>query len=153
MTEISNSDEIIRVSDITDRVDELRKERAESDQETGVKRDEDGKVNWGTEDGEPIQGSWEAENPDEADELERLEKLLDELRGRGTSHDWGGDTYPDVLIADSHFPEYAQELAEDIGAIQRGVSWIVIDWEATANGLKQDFRSVDFDGAEYWHRS
>jgi hypothetical protein len=75
------------------------------------------------------------------------------LRGRGTSHDWGGDTYPDSLIADHHFPEYAEDIAHDMGAVSRDASWIVIDWEATANGLKQDYRSVDFDGSEYWHRA
>ncbi len=136
MTEISNNDNIISVSDITARVDELRQERAEYVADMPI-----------------LEVTWTKENPDEADELANLEKLLEALRGRSTSHDWGGDTYPDSLIADHHFPEYAQDFAEDCGAIQRGVSWIVIDWEATANGLKQDYRSVDFDGAEYWHRA
>lgn len=147
MTEISNSDKIISVSDITARVDELREERTEHDQNdalTGASVDEDGL---------PAAGTWEVENTDDAEELEKLLKLLDDLRGRGTSHDWGGDTYPDSLIADHHFSEYIEESAYDMGAVQRGVSWIVIDWDATANAVKQDYRSVDFDGAEYWHRA
>jgi hypothetical protein len=155
MTDISNNDKIISVSDITARVDELHAERAEHDKATGTERGEDGEICWAaiTEDGEPLPGSWEAENTDEAEELARLEKLLDDLRGRGTSHDWGGDTYPDALIAEYHFAEYAEDMAHDMGAVSRDASWIVIDWEATANGLKQDYRSVDFDGSEYWHRA
>jgi hypothetical protein len=155
MTEISNNAKIINVSDITARVDELRQERAEDDKTNGTERDEDGALTGASvdEDGLPVNGTWEEENTDEAEELARLEKLLGDLRGRGTSHDWGGDTYPDSLIADSHFPDYVQEFAEDCGAVSRDASWVVVDWEATAKGVKQDFRSVDFDGAEYWHRA
>lgn len=155
MTDISNNDNIISVSDITARVDELREERAEHDKENGTQRDENDALTGASvdEDGLPAAGTWEVENTDEAEELEKLLKLLDDLRGRGTSHDWGGDTYPDSLIADHHFSEYAEDMAHDMGAVSRDASWIVIDWEATANGLKQDYRSVDFDGAEYWHRA
>jgi hypothetical protein len=96
---------------------------------------------------------WESENPDEAEELATLEKILEALRGRGTSHAWGDDTYPDSLIADFHFAEYAEDFAHDIGAVSRDSSWVVIDWEATANGMKQDYSSVDFDGTQYWYRN
>jgi hypothetical protein len=151
MTEISNSFKVINVSDITARVDELQAVRAEHDKENGTTRDDNGVRVDG--DKSPVPAVWEEENTDEAEELARLEKLLGDLRGRGTSHDWGGDTYPDSLIADSHFPDYVQEFAEDCGAVSRDASWVVVDWEATAKGVKQDFRSVDFDGAEYWHRA
>jgi hypothetical protein len=155
MTEISNNAKIINVSDITARVDELRQERAEDDKTNGTERDEDGALTGASvdEDGLPVNGTWEEENTDEAEELARLEKLLDDLRGRGTSHDWGGNKYPHTLIADYHFTDYVQEFAEDCGAVSRDASWVVVDWEATAKGVKQDFRSVDFDGAEYWHRA
>jgi hypothetical protein len=29
----------------------------------------------------------------------------------------------------------------------------VIDWEATANGMQQDYKQVDFDGETYWYRA
>lgn len=155
MTEISNSDNILSVSDITARVDELRKERAEDDQTNGTKRDEEGALTdeFLDDDGMPANGTWEEENTDEAEELKRLEKLLDALDGCGFSHQWNGNNYPDMLIADSHFTDYVQEMAEDTGAVARESSWVVVDWEATASGVKQDYKSVDFDGSDYWYRA
>jgi hypothetical protein len=153
MTEISNNDKIISVSDITARVDELHEERAEHDKEAGTQRGSEGTLETVDDEGEPGADTWEVQNPDEAEELANLEKLIEDLRGRGTSHDWGGDTYPDSLIADFHFAEYAEDFAHDIGAVSRDSSWVVIDWEATANGMKQDYSSVDFDGTQYWYRS
>lgn len=154
MTEISNNDKIISVSDITARVDELREERAEHDKENGTERDSEGALTGSSVDHgkSPVPWAWESENPDEAEELANLEKLLDAIQGCGTSHDWGGNKYPDSLIAEYHFAEYAEDFANDIGAVARDSSWIVIDWEATANGMKQDYREVDFDGSAYWYR-
>ena len=59
-----------------------------------------------------------------------------------------------ILIRDSYFKDYAQELAEDIGAISRDLQWplLYIDWEAAANDLKHDYSSVTFGGVEYWGR-
>ena len=61
----------------------------------------------------------------------------------------------EALIRDSYFTKYAQELAEDIGAIDRDADWPLshIDWEGAANALKVDYISVDFDGVEYWIRA
>lgn len=155
MTEISNNERILNVSDITARVDELRNERAEDDKTNGTKRDEDGALTdeFLDDDGMPVNGTWEEENLDDAEELERLEKLLDALDGCGFSHKWNGNNYPDMLIAEYHFADYVQETAYDTGDVSRGSSWIVIDWEATANGVKNDYKSVDFDGSEYWYRA
>lgn len=155
MTEISNTAKILSVSDITARVDELHQERTEHDQNNGTTRDEDGALHevFCDDDGLPVAGTWEDENPEEADELDKLGRLLEELSGRGTSHDWGGNTYPDSLIADHYFTEYTEETAYDMGAVSRDASWIVIDWEATANGMQQDYKQVDFDGETYWYRA
>ena len=59
------------------------------------------------------------------------------------------------LIADSYFEEYAEQLADDIGAIDRNAIWPVncIDWEKAARELQMDYSSVDFDGETYWYRS
>lgn len=50
--------------------------------------------------------------------------------------------------------EYAETLAEDIGAIDRNAGWPLmhIDWEAAADALKMDYRQVDYDGVAYWMR-
>lgn len=87
-------------------------------------------------------------------ELSDLESLLKQLRGNGGDHEWEGDWYPVTLIRDSYFTDYAQELAEDIGAIQRDQSWPIscIDWDRAARELRMDYTAVEFRGATYWTR-
>lgn len=70
-----------------------------------------------------------------------------------------GEGYSDwihgaTFIADEHFQDYAQELAEEIGAINRNESWPnnCIDWEQAANELKQDYTAIEVDGDTYWVR-
>jgi hypothetical protein len=82
--------------------------------------------------------------------LKALQALADEASGYAP--DW---QYGEALIRDSYFTEYAQELAEDIGAVNCDASWPnqYIDWERAADALKADYTSVDFDGVDYWVRS
>lgn len=91
----------------------------------------------------------EGEEPDENEELQALRALQAEAEGCG---DW---EYGATLILDSYFQEYAQELAEDIGAISKDMPWPAchIDWEAAADALKQDYTSVTFADETYWVRS
>src|SRR5258708_38218098 len=86
---------------------------------------------------------------DEAQELVTLKALAEEASG---SPDW---SYGEVLIRDSHFTDYAQELAEDCGMLKDATSWPLtcIDWEQAARELKYDYFSVEFDGVDYWIRS
>jgi hypothetical protein len=60
----------------------------------------------------------------------------------------------DTLIRDSYFKEYAQDLAEDIGAIQPDLSWPYncIDWDQAADELQSDYTSIDIGGVTYWGR-
>lgn len=87
---------------------------------------------------------------EEIAELKNLQSLADEAEGYAP--DW---KHGEALIRDSYFETYAQELADDIGAIKADAGWPnnFIDWEAAADALKQDYTSVDFDGVEYWIRS
>ncbi len=151
MTNISNTDNIIAVSDITARVDELRGEREQHDKENGtIRNDGDQSL---TEDGIYTPGSWDAERPDDSEELTQLEILLVQLRGIGCNHQWDDDGYPDSIIADSYFEDYARNLAHDLGAVDKNASWVVVNWEATANGVKMGYKAVDFDGSTYWARN
>jgi hypothetical protein len=86
---------------------------------------------------------------DELAELDALRELASEAEGY--SEDW---KYGATLICDSYFVEYAQELADDIGAVNADADWPMchIDWEAAADDLKQDYTSVSFDGVDYWVR-
>lgn len=78
-------------------------------------------------------------------ELETLTNLADQSDG---IDDW---QYGVALIRESYFQDYAQDLAEDIGALPRERSWpnYCIDWEWAARELRMDYTSVDFDGVEY----
>jgi hypothetical protein len=85
---------------------------------------------------------------EDADELAHLLSLRDEAQHSG---DW---QYGATLIHDNYFKTYAEQLADDIGAVNSEASWPLthIDWSAAAEDLKQDYFSVDFDGQTYWIR-
>ena len=85
---------------------------------------------------------------DETEELAALKALADEA---DCSPDW---PHGETLIRDSYFKEYAQDLADDIGAIDLNANWpaCCIDWDEAAAMLQQDYMSVTFDGVEYWIR-
>lgn len=66
-----------------------------------------------------------------------------------------GDHQDVTLIRDDYFTTYAEQLAEDIGAIDRNAQWPMsyIDWEAAANALRQDYSECELDGVTYLIRS
>jgi hypothetical protein len=86
---------------------------------------------------------------EEAEELKVLRELAEEASG---TPDW---EYGETLIRDSYFEEYAQNLAEEIGAIDKNASWPnnCIDWEKATRELQYDYFTVEFDGVDYWVRS
>lgn len=91
---------------------------------------------------------------DEVVEMDSLSAFLDDVAGYGGDHEYAGTWYPCEFILDSHFEAYAEQYAEDIGAVERNAAWPAchIDWEAAATSLKQDFSSVDWEGHTYWYR-
>ena len=99
---------------------------------------------------EYLEGYDEVLDDDERQELEELRELASE--GEGASSEW---THGETLIRESYFVEYAEQLADDIGAIDSNAGWPTchIDWDAAAASLKMDYTSVDFGGVEYWIRS
>lgn len=111
---------------------------------------------------EEIEAEIEAQNEDAGDTVEPavrsefslLIELLADLKGYGGDEQWRGDWYPITLIHDSHWVDYAQELAEDIGAIDRKATWPnnCIDWDRAARELQQDYSSVEFGDETYWYR-
>lgn len=91
------------------------------------------------------------EVPDEDEQTELAALLALQEEAEGYSPDW---KYGAVLIRDSYFKEYAQELADDIGAVDRNATWPAncIDWDEAARQLQQDYTSVEFDSVTYWVR-
>lgn len=63
--------------------------------------------------------------------------------------DLDDDSY---LILDDFFEEYAEELAYEIGAVNREAEWPNnhIDWQQAAEDLKQDFTSLKIGPYDYW---
>ncbi len=136
-TEISNTQDIIDSREVIDRIEELRAEWAEStgdDPDTYALSGDDWSVGLG-EDG--------------AEEIVALLALAHE--GEQYAEDW---QYGATLIHEDYFTTYAQDLAEDIGYIQRDVSWPYthIDWDAAADELKVDYSEIEFDGHTYFVR-
>ena len=104
-------------------------------------------------DGNRTQRNWETDCADEHAELSELEALLSELAGYSGDHQWEGEWYPLTLIADDYFVEAMRELVMDIGDMPRKLpSYLEIDWNATADNLRVDYSSVEFNGTTYWYR-
>lgn len=97
--------------------------------------------------GEPDDGTYD----EERETLAALKALAEEA---SSSSAW---SYGETLIRDSYFQTYAEELADDIGAIDPNLSgrwpYTCIDWEQAARELQMDYMSVDFDGVTYWIRA
>ena len=133
-TTLDLSADIIDVRDIIERIEEL-----ENDIETQEESDD-----------EPTQSMLKVLR----DELEALTAIMAELQGMGGDEQWRGDWYPMTLIRDSHFRDYAEELADDCGLVPRDAAWPLtcIDWDQAARELRYDYSVVDIDGATYWTR-
>ncbi len=124
-TAISNSDDIIDSRNVIARIEELKNEI-----------------------GDVVPGT-SVEFHELRDELKVLEALVEEASDYAA--DW---QYGETLIRATYFKEYAQELAEDIGAIKDNCQWPndCIDWDQAASELQMDYTCIDFDGIDYWIR-
>src|SRR4051812_49593204 len=124
MTEIATGEDLYDSRDIIARIEHLESRRDDEDQT----------------------------DPLDEDEAEELDKLLAlQAEAEPYSPDW---KYGATLINDDYFEEYAEEFANDIGAINREANWPLshIDWKAAADELKGDYTEVNFDGHSYWVR-
>jgi hypothetical protein len=84
---------------------------------------------------------------DESEELTALRDLKEETDDCG----W---EYGIFFIDEDDFEEYAQELADDIGATNRNAPWPLnhIDWEAAADELRIDYMEAEYQGTTYLYR-
>lgn len=137
------------IDELNDRLEELEglRDALESERENLTEATD--------EDREEIEGRIEAAQSDfgeaEAAELKALEDLRDEI---GESHGKiSTDNGP--FIEECDFEDYARELAEEIGAIDKNASWpnTCIDWQQAAEELKSDYSSIEWNGTTYLYRS
>lgn len=86
---------------------------------------------------------------DEVEELRRALELQAELEPYAPDYRYG-----EAVIADYHFRQYAEELADDLGLIDGKAGWpnSYIDWERAADALKMDYTGVEFEGKTWWVR-
>ena len=124
MNTIDNTADVIDSRDVIARIEELRSQLA-ADRPGERMSDED------------------------VAELLDLEKLAEQ--GQEYAPDWA---HGEALIRDSYFKTYAQELAEEIGAINCSAAWphTCIDWDQAARELQMDYTGVAFGSVTYWVR-
>lgn len=138
MGEVNNRQDVLDSRDIQKRIDEL-----ESD------------INLLKDELEELLD--EAEEDRDTDRIGEIEeeivnikselKPLLELADAGIP-DW---KYGTTLIHEDYWVKFVQDICEDIsGPIP---DYIVVDWEATADNIAQDYSQIDYDGETYYYRS
>ena len=134
-------EDVLDSRDVIARIEELRGERDDLKAESESESD--------TDHGAAVDAWIEWKESDEAEELKILEALAEDGKA---SPDW---PHGETMIRDSYFEDYAQELAEDIGAINNDSNWPnnCIDWEQAARELRMDYTGIEFGGVDYWIRS
>jgi hypothetical protein len=169
--DIDSAEDIISLSDITERVEDLRDQRGDLEElreaveeaqgdYNDLQDDEDATEAQREEAGDELAAARKALQEAEAfretedgEELAKLESLLKELCGYGGDHQFDGDWYPGMLIRYSHFTDYCMELVQDIGDLPKDIpSYLAIDWDKTADNLRVDYSEVEFDGVTFLYR-
>lgn len=174
MTDLSKYADILDIRDIIDQIEDTEREQGELVEEYKEARAADegaeqaserlcNAINalssfWGLAP-EEIDDSVQALD-DPADDFKgdeeaaTLRAFIEQFRGYGGDHEWEGSWFPVTFIRDSYFKTYAEELAEDIGAISREERWPAchIDWEAAARALQIDYTSGEYEDVTYWAR-
>lgn len=87
---------------------------------------------------------------DEANLVRRLKRdLMDHDIDRGYAEN------EPTAIAEKYFEEYAEEFANDIGAINRDAHWPLshIDWKQAADALKEDYTEFKLGGRTFYVRA
>lgn len=155
MAEISNMDDTIDSREVISKIEELESELQDLkdalDEATQAHLDVDpdnaevaAAAATKVTDAHDALADW---NEEYAEELKALLALQEEC-------DWGDWKYGATLIRESYFEDYCREMVADIGGIPRDMpNYLVIDWEATANNLSQDYTLVDYGGQDYYIRS
>ena len=122
MRTVDNTEDILDSRDVIKRLAELTSEREDLTRE-------------------------ELEDWTDADEFADLSNFAED--GQQNFSEWNEGV---TLVRDSYFEQYAQDFAEDIGALNDNATWPnnCIDWEKAARELQYDYTSIEFDGVSYW---
>lgn len=153
---ISNTNDVIDVRKMIERFEELETELAERHTSGQFMSEFSDWIDNSRDDSDPIYAAFPEDGEQVQESIEEfyvLREALNDLRGKGGNKEWRGAWYPITLIHESHFTDAMKDLCEDIGDFRNGVpGYYEIDWEATANNLRADYESFEFDGQTYWFR-
>ena len=146
--ELRSSDDTIDPYDIQQRVEGLESERAElkdavddAEKQVAFAQLNEEDTEEATEALDIAEKELQEWDDDSGDHLRELQGIISEV---------GEET----LIRDSNFVEYCEEMVKDIGDLPEKIpDYIVIDWDATAENLRADYSSTEFDGVTFWYRS
>lgn len=176
MTDINNRQDIMDSRDVIARIEELQDEQDSLVEEYNDAKEEADDA--AEESGDEWQATerlcnainalasfWDI-NPEEVDSaVDALDNASDSFNGEeelvtlkafaSGLENYGDWDHGETLIRASYFTEYAEQLADDIGAIDRDAKWPLdhIDWEAAAEALKIDYTESEFDGVTYYMRA
>lgn len=90
--------------------------------------------------------SWKEVWQDELNQITCIDEIDNEM---GSEFNHGT-----ILIPEDDFTDYVIDLLEDCGYISKDFpSWIEIDWEATANNVRQDYSEIEYEGRYYLYRA
>lgn len=142
---------ILDSRDIEELIEELEAEKEASEEASTEYIEALGIYNGATEEERADMEEPDQPEPMDEDRAELL-KCLRSMRDDVGSGEW---PYGLTLIHDTYFEEYAQDLAEDCGMMDKEPQWpyTCIDWEKAAQELQYDYSSVDVDGQTYWYLS
>ncbi len=154
MREVDNSEDILDIRDVFKRIEELEEEleqieEIENEIESLDPDEDKEEIRTATENLEKL----EEELSDEKEELKILMSFVEDFEGYGGDEQWRGSWYPGTLVRESYWEDFAEQECKDLGYIADDFpSWIEIDWEQTADNIKVDYTSGEFDGVTYWGR-
>ena len=148
MTDFSNTDDLIDIRDIFEKIGELEdlieSRQFEIDE---IKEDTNREI-------DDELDMLLAELSDTESELNILTEFISDFAGYGGDEEYNGEWYPGTLVRDSYWNDYCKETCEEIGDIPNNLpSYIEIDWERTAENIQIDYSSGEYDGVTYWGRN
>lgn len=125
MANLDGTDDVFDSRDVIERLEEIEDEMVEAEDEARF---------------------------DDVEDLAQEREILESLRNEFDHREFEDGV---ILISDDYFVDYAQELAEDIGAYDPDAGWpnAYIDWERAADDLRMDYSAVEFHGVTYWGRA
>ena len=92
--------------------------------------------------------SWKQDWQEEINQITCIDEVEDEI-GSEFDFDFGV-----TLIPEDDSTDYVENLLKGCGYISDDFpSWIEIDWEATAENVKQDYSELEYEGETYFYRA